>query len=216
MRGPFPFAALLRKLMMNVERRYEWKKSTAKRTVVRPGVVWTPADLAGALRVEERTAQQWTSRTKPREPGKGYMLGLERLLPGPNSSHEDRQEFRDAWELQRELRKRREACEEWDVKKHRSPYRGIAEPLTEQHAAIFFGRRNQLAGLTKKVSRNAWVFVIGPSGAGKSSLVRAGLIPNLIARNAISGSHAWRWEWLTPGVPGGADARARGRAGAGG
>lgn len=66
----------------------------------------------------------------------------------------------------------------------RRPYPGF-EPLTEEDAAIFFGREAQvLRGLDRlRLMRDAgaerMMVVLGASGAGKSSFVRAGLWPRL-------------------------------------
>ncbi|MFC4944595.1 trypsin-like peptidase domain-containing protein [Pseudonocardia sp. GCM10023141] len=63
-----------------------------------------------------------------------------------------------------------------------NPYRGLA-PFGEEHAAMFFGREPDTARLVDAVGRLPVVAVAGSSGAGKSSLVRAGLIPRLRARD---------------------------------
>jgi tetratricopeptide (TPR) repeat protein len=66
----------------------------------------------------------------------------------------------------------------------RRPYPGL-EPLTEEDAAIFFGRDAQvLRGLDRlRLMRDAGaervLVVLGASGAGKSSFLRAGLWPRL-------------------------------------
>jgi hypothetical protein len=68
--------------------------------------------------------------------------------------------------------------------KGRRPYPGF-EPLTEEDAAIFFGREAQiLRGLDRlRLMRDAGaervMVVLGASGAGKSSFLRAGLWPRL-------------------------------------
>ncbi len=58
------------------------------------------------------------------------------------------------------------------------PYQGLA-PFDEEHAAVFFGREQDIATLSAAVAQHPLVAVTGPSGAGKSSLVRAGLLPRL-------------------------------------
>lgn len=71
---------------------------------------------------------------------------------------------------------------------HASPFRGL-EAFSEEHAAIFFGRKlttDQLvkAAIEQARAACAMVLVLGPSGAGKTSLVQAGLIPALKAGGA--------------------------------
>jgi len=66
----------------------------------------------------------------------------------------------------------------------RRPYPGF-EPLTEQDAAIFFGREAQIVrGLDRlrtmsEVGAEHMLVILGASGAGKSSYLRAGLWPRL-------------------------------------
>jgi len=66
-----------------------------------------------------------------------------------------------------------------------SPFRGL-EAFQENHAAIFFGRVQATAQLRDLVLTQAahgcpMALILGPSGSGKTSLVRAGLLPQLMA-----------------------------------
>lgn len=75
--------------------------------------------------------------------------------------------------------------------KQGSPFRGL-ESFQESHAAIFFGRMQATAQLRELVlnqisSGCAMALVLGPSGSGKTSLVRAGLLPGLMASRTGSG-----------------------------
>jgi len=67
----------------------------------------------------------------------------------------------------------------------RLAFRGL-EAFQENHAAIFFGRVQATAQLRELVLTQAahgcpMALVLGPSGSGKTSLVRAGLLPQLMA-----------------------------------
>lgn len=68
-----------------------------------------------------------------------------------------------------------------------SPFRGLAA-FEESHAAIFFGRVQAATRLRQTVLEQvdggcAMALVLGASGSGKTSLVRAGLLPQLMVTN---------------------------------
>jgi len=62
-----------------------------------------------------------------------------------------------------------------------NPYRGLAA-FESAHAAVFFGRRGEIAELIDRVQSEPFVVVAGDSGTGKSSLCRAGVLPALVAQ----------------------------------
>ncbi len=75
----------------------------------------------------------------------------------------------------------RGVASDWNPKE--PPYLGL-NAYQEEHAAVFFGREEEsLAGL-ELLDRGApgLIIVLGASGSGKSSLVRAGMLPRLRAR----------------------------------
>ncbi|MBB3221373.1 nSTAND1 domain-containing NTPase [Pseudoduganella umbonata] len=77
-----------------------------------------------------------------------------------------------------------EAAGGWD---QGSPFRGLAA-FEESHAAIFFGRVQAATRLRQTVLDQvsggcAMALVLGASGSGKTSLVRAGLLPQLMVTN---------------------------------
>jgi hypothetical protein len=74
-----------------------------------------------------------------------------------------------------------------------SPYRGL-EPFTAEHAAVFFGRDDDINALVARVSAQPVTVVVGPSGVGKSSLVQAGLIPALLRQQQ------WTVALVRPGL----------------
>ncbi len=84
----------------------------------------------------------------------------------------------------------------WDIATQGPPYRGL-QAMTDQHAAVFFGRGPQLRQLKEKLDGQRFVAVVGASGAGKSSLVWAGLLPKLEAWQ-VGGISRWAWVRMTP------------------
>lgn len=61
------------------------------------------------------------------------------------------------------------------------PYRGLA-PFAERHAASYFGRESEIDAFIERLRVVAVLPIVGPSGAGKSSMLFAGVIPRLRAR----------------------------------
>ena len=83
-----------------------------------------------------------------------------------------------------------------------SPYRGLQSFDIEQ-AAVFFGRagaeRAVSEALVNRAADNAaFMLLLGASGAGKSSLVRAGILPDLMAPGIVSGVTTWRHAVIQP------------------
>lgn len=76
-----------------------------------------------------------------------------------------------------------------------NPYRGL-QSYREQDAALFFGRDADIEALKQKVKSGSVLVIRGASGSGKSSLVRAGLVPQLVA------DRKQRWRVLTYKPPG--------------
>ena len=77
-----------------------------------------------------------------------------------------------------------------------SPYRGL-QYFDLEHAPIFFGRARAQRQVTEALARraaegSAFVLVLGMSGCGKSSLVRAGVLPELMTPGVVSGVGMWR------------------------
>ena len=87
-----------------------------------------------------------------------------------------------------------------------SPYRGL-QVFDMAHAAVFFGRERAEREITEALVRRAgtldgggkaFMLVLGASGSGKSSLVRAGLLPDVMTPGVVSGVTSWRHAIVHP------------------
>ncbi len=83
-----------------------------------------------------------------------------------------------------------------------SPYLGL-KAFDVEHAAVFFGRDRAEREITEALVRRVgegtgFMLVLGASGSGKSSLVRAGLLPDLMAPGVVAGISTWRHVIVTP------------------
>lgn len=88
------------------------------------------------------------------------------------------------------------------IRWHQNPFRGL-ESFGLEHAPVFFGRtraRNELREvLVRQAERGcAFVLVIGASGSGKSSLVKAGLLPDLMLPGMVGTVAVCRYALLRP------------------
>jgi formylglycine-generating enzyme required for sulfatase activity len=89
-----------------------------------------------------------------------------------------------------------------------NPFRGLLS-FELEHAAVFFGRshaRNELRELLARQAERgcAFVLVFGASGSGKSSLVKAGLLADLVLPGMIGRVALVRYAVLRPSDRGGA------------
>jgi formylglycine-generating enzyme required for sulfatase activity len=88
------------------------------------------------------------------------------------------------------------------IRWHDNPFRGLLS-FEYAHAPIFFGRtraRNEVRELlARQVAAGcAFVMVLGASGTGKSSVVKAGLLPDLLLPGMIERVGLVRWSVLRP------------------
>ena len=77
-----------------------------------------------------------------------------------------------------------------------NPYVGLRS-FTKEENSIFFGRKRSIEKIKKIISEKisqsndaTSVFILGESGSGKSSIIRAGLIPNII-ESGFNGNYDW-------------------------
>ena len=108
-----------------------------------------------------------------------------------------------------ELLKRRASASELgaEIRWHGAPFRGLLSLEFEQ-APVFFGRtraRNELRELLQRRAEAncAIVLVLGASGSGKSSLVKAGLLPDLMLPGMIDRVRLVRRALMRPADAGG-------------
>jgi hypothetical protein len=92
----------------------------------------------------------------------------------------------------------------WDIATRGSPYPGLVA-YDRDRSPVFFGRqlaaeqaRDELLAAAAREGGLPALFVIGASGSGKSSLVRAGLVPQLIRPGAVPGVDLWRTAVTVP------------------
>ncbi|MCL1973636.1 MAG: ATP-binding protein, partial [Bacteroidetes bacterium] len=82
-----------------------------------------------------------------------------------------------------------------------NPYVGLRSFQYNENA-IFYGRRSTINIIEEKLSRclpcrAPCLFVLGESGSGKSSLVRAGLLPDIIEFGWVENT-GWKWFDVMP------------------
>ena len=79
-----------------------------------------------------------------------------------------------------------------------NPFPGL-RPFEFGDNHLFFGRDQQTTELTTRLRKNRFVAVVGTSGSGKSSLVRAGLMPELLSGTMAGAGSSWETSIMRPG-----------------
>jgi WD40 repeat protein len=79
-----------------------------------------------------------------------------------------------------------------------NPYVGL-RPFEVTDSLFFFGRRELVVTLLEQLHRTRLLPVVGSSGCGKSSIVRAGLVPAVLAGFLVHDRDDWSVVTLKPG-----------------
>jgi hypothetical protein len=152
--------------------------------------------------VEERLAQldlvqDFVGRWFRAEDGKGYTAASHSFATA--AAFEEQ-----LYTHLRELLERRAGAhlENVAIRWHEAPFRGLLS-FEYEHAPVFFGRRRATNEVRELLAQReaggcAFVLVLGASGSGKSSLVKAGLLPDLMLPGMIGRVALVRWGLLRP------------------
>src|SRR5215471_872805 len=79
-----------------------------------------------------------------------------------------------------------------------NPFPGL-RPFTQDEDYLFFGREEQTIELLQRLGTNRFVAVVGTSGSGKSSLVRCGLLSELLGGRMLDAGASWEVAVTHPG-----------------
>jgi hypothetical protein len=79
-----------------------------------------------------------------------------------------------------------------------NPFPGL-RPFTQDEDYLFFGREEQTLELLQRLGGNRFVAVVSTSGSGKSSLVRCGLLSELLGGKMLGAGASWEVAVTHPG-----------------
>jgi WD40 repeat protein/tetratricopeptide (TPR) repeat protein len=79
-----------------------------------------------------------------------------------------------------------------------NPFPGL-RPFTQEEDYLFFGREEQTLELLQRLGSHRFVAVVGTSGSGKSSLVRCGLLSELLGGKMLGAGSSWEIAVTHPG-----------------
>src|SRR6516165_12677035 len=79
-----------------------------------------------------------------------------------------------------------------------NPFPGL-RPFTQEEDYLFFGREEQTMELLQLLGTERFVAVVGTSGSGKSSLVRCGLLSELLGGKLRRAGTSWEVAVTHPG-----------------
>ncbi len=79
-----------------------------------------------------------------------------------------------------------------------NPFPGL-RPFTQEEDYLFFGREERTLELLARLGSHRFVAVVGTSGSGKSSLVRCGLLSELLGGKMLGAGASWEIAVTHPG-----------------
>ena len=79
-----------------------------------------------------------------------------------------------------------------------NPFPGL-RAFHQDEDYLFFGREEQTMELLQRLGSNRFVTVVGTSGSGKSSLVRCGLLSELLGGKMLQAGSSWEVAVTHPG-----------------
>src|SRR4051794_1961260 len=79
-----------------------------------------------------------------------------------------------------------------------NPFPGL-RPFTQEEDYLFFGREEQTIDLLQRLGSHRFVAVVGTSGSGKSSLVRCGLLSEVLGGRMLGAGASWEVAVTHPG-----------------
>src|SRR6516225_12278137 len=79
-----------------------------------------------------------------------------------------------------------------------NPFPGL-RPFRPDEDYLFFGREEQTMALLQLLGTQRFVAVVGTSGSGKSSLVRCGLLSELLGGKLLKAGASWEVAVAHPG-----------------
>ena len=82
--------------------------------------------------------------------------------------------------------------------KSANPFPGLRS-FRQDEDYLFFGREEQTIELLQRLGSNRFVTVVGTSGSGKSSLVRCGLLSELLGGKMLQAGASWEVAVTHPG-----------------
>src|SRR5579863_9049255 len=79
-----------------------------------------------------------------------------------------------------------------------NPFPGL-RPFRHDEDYLFFGREEQTMELLQRLGTHRFLAVVGTSGSGKSSLVRCGLLSELLGGKLLRAGASWEVAVTHPG-----------------